>query len=117
MAESSSTIGSGNEIKLYQSEPVHATDHSGSEDDSSESETEIREQASFTEHLGMTDWCKCVKCMPMPSEIECLCCGKIDELKERLMDTPEIISSVSQTTSSLRWFVSTRTSCTQRRSQ
>ena len=71
MAESSSNVGRGNEIKPYQFEPVHATDYSDSEDDSSESETKIRDQASFIEHLGTTDWCCCTKCMPMPSGIEC----------------------------------------------
>jgi len=98
MAVSNSTIGSGNEIKPYQFEPVHATGHSDSEDDSSKSETEIREQASFTEHLGTIDWYECAKCTPIPSGIECQCCCKIDELKEHLM---EITWSVSQTMSSL----------------
>ena len=102
MAESSSNVGSGNEIKPYQFEPVHAMGYSDSEDDSSESETEIREQASFTECLGTTDWCECTKCTPMPSGIECQCCRETDEVKERPTETA---SSVSQTTSSLRWFV------------
>ena len=60
--------------------------HSDSEDDSSKSETEIREQTSFTDRLGMTDWCKCAKCTPMPSEIEFQCCCTINELKEHLME-------------------------------
>jgi len=35
-------------IKLYQFKPVYVKGYSDSEDDGSESETEIREQASFT---------------------------------------------------------------------
>jgi len=71
MAES---IDSGSEIKPYQFEPVHTTGFSDSEDDSSELETGILEQASFTERLGMINWYKCAKRTPMPSGIECQCC-------------------------------------------
>ena len=62
-----------------------AVGYSDSEDDGNKSETEIREQANFTERLGTTEWCKCVKCTPMPSGIECQCCREMDELEERLM--------------------------------
>ena len=87
MAESNSNVGSSNKIKPYQFEPAHATGYSDSEDDSSESETEIREQASFTERLETTDWCECAKCTPMSSGIECQSCRKMDKVKERLMES------------------------------
>jgi len=67
MAESNCNFDSGNKIKPYQ---FDTTGFSGSEDDSSDSETGLREQASLTEHLGMIDWYKCTKCTPMPSGIE-----------------------------------------------
>jgi len=54
--EIAESIGSGSKIKPYQFEPVHMG-FSNSEDDSSESETDILEQASFTECLGTIDWC------------------------------------------------------------
>ena len=60
-------------VKPYQFEPVVDSDYSDNEDDTSESETDIREQASFTERLGRIDWCSCTKCTPMSSGIECRC--------------------------------------------
>jgi len=52
MAESSSTIGSSNEIKPYRFEPVHATGHSDSENDSSESETETENRQALLSAWG-----------------------------------------------------------------
>ena len=53
---------------------------------SSKSETDIREQASFTERLGSTSWCECTsectKCAPMPSGIECRCCKEMEDVVE-----------------------------------
>jgi len=63
MAESSADT----EIRPYQFEPRDVSGYSEHEDDSSESETDIREQASFMERLGTLDWCECVKCSPMSS--------------------------------------------------
>ena len=62
------------EIRPYQFKPTDVSDYGDEEEDSSESEIDIREQASFTECLGTTDWCECTKCSPMPSGIECQCC-------------------------------------------
>jgi len=67
MAKSNINFGNDSEIKPYQ---FDTTGFSDSEDKNSESETDIREQASFTEHLGTIDWRKCTKCTLMPSGIE-----------------------------------------------
>ena len=34
-------------------------------------------QASFTERLGNTLWCTCVKCVTMPRTIECIRCREL----------------------------------------
>ena len=83
MAESSLNT----ETKPYQFEPTDVSGYSDNADDnSSESETDIREQASFTERLGTMDWCKCAKCLPMPSGIECQCCREMEGIDERLKE-------------------------------
>ena len=83
MAESSLNT----KIKPYQFEPTDVSGYSDNEDDSSsESETDIREQASFTERLGTMDWCECAKCSPMPSGIECQCCREMEGIDERLTE-------------------------------
>ena len=41
-------------------------------------------QASSTERLGNTSWCSCVKCLPMPRAVECICCRELSEVVERL---------------------------------
>lgn len=69
-------------IPPYSFEPVSVSNYADEDSSSSESEADIREQASFTERLGGTSWCKCTKCMPMPSGIECLCCREIDGAAE-----------------------------------
>ena len=53
-------------------------------EDSSESETDIREQASFTEQLGSTSWCECVKCATVSSGIKCQCCREMESAVERI---------------------------------
>ena len=53
---------------------MSVSNYSDPDTSSSKSETNIREQASFMERLGSTSWCKCAKCAPMPSGIECQCC-------------------------------------------
>ena len=73
-------------IKPYKFEPTDVSGYSDDDDDSSESETDIREQASFTEHLGTMDWCECVKCSPMTSGIECQCCREMEGIVEQLTE-------------------------------
>ena len=77
---------SESEIMPYCFEPASVSKCSDDESDSSESETDIREQASFTERLGSTDWCECAKCTPMPSGIERQCCKEIEGVHERLAE-------------------------------
>ena len=74
------------EIKPYQFKPTDVSGYSDDDDDSSESETDIREQASFTECLGTVDCCKCAKCSPMPTSIECQYCHEMEEIADRLKD-------------------------------
>ena len=82
MAESSLNT----EIKPYQFKPTDVSGYSDNDDDSSQSETDIREQASFTERLGTMDWCECAKCSPMPSGIECQCCREMEGIDEQLTE-------------------------------
>jgi len=78
MAESSADT----EIRPYQFDPTDVSGYNEHEDDSSESETDRREQASFTKCLGTLDWCECAKCSPMPSGIECQCCREMEGIDE-----------------------------------
>ena len=39
-------------------------------------------QASFIE--SNTSWCSCVKCLPVPSAVECICCRELSQVVERL---------------------------------
>ena len=78
------------EIKPYQFEPSTVANYSDEESDSGESDTDVREQASFTERLGRMDWCSCANCIPMPRGIECQCCREMDSIQERLMEREEI---------------------------
>ena len=80
-------------VKPYQFEPVVDSDYSDNEDDTSESETDIREQASFTEQLGRIDWCSCAKYMPVSSGIECCCCREVEAVEERLTEENCITNS------------------------
>ena len=82
MAEGETT----GEIVPYRFEPVSVSNYSDQDTSSSESETDIREQASFTERLGSTSWCKCAKCAPMPSGIECQCCKEMEGVVERVAE-------------------------------
>lgn len=77
---------SGSEIMPYRFEPVSVSSYSDDESSSSESETDIREQASFTERLGSTSWCECAKCTAMPSGIECQCCREMEGVSERMAE-------------------------------
>ena len=54
MAEGETT----GEIVPYRFVPVSISNYSDPDTSSSESETYIREQASFTERLGSTSWCE-----------------------------------------------------------
>jgi len=75
------------EILPYHFEPMSvSTNDSADESDSSESETDIREQASFTELLGSTSWCVCAKCTPMPSGIECQCCREMEGVSKHIAE-------------------------------
>ena len=78
------------EVKPYQFEPSALASSSDEESDLVESDTDVREQASFTERLGKMDWCSCAKCIPMPCGIECQCCREMDSVQERLMEQEEI---------------------------
>ena len=73
-------------VKPYQFEPVVDLDYSDNKDDMSESETDIREQASFTERLGRIDWCSCMNCTPMSSGIEYRCCREVEAVEEKLTE-------------------------------
>ena len=86
MAESTITA----EVKPYQFEPTTVACYSDEESDSDESDTDVREQASFTECLGKVDWCSCSKCVPLPREIECQCCREVDSVYERLVEQDDI---------------------------
>ena len=74
------------EVKPYQFKPTAAASFSDNESDSDETDTDIREQASFTECLGSMDWCSCVKCISMPRGIECQCCREMESVEEQLME-------------------------------
>ena len=71
-------------VKPYQFKPVVDSDYSDNEDDTSESEIDIREQASFTERLGRIEWCSSTKCTPTSSGIECRCCREVEAVEARL---------------------------------
>ena len=86
MAESTITA----EVKPYQFEPMTVVCYSDEESDSDESDTDVREQASFTERLGKVDWCSCSKCVPLPRGIECQCCREMDSVYERLVEQDDI---------------------------
>ena len=82
MAEGETT----GEIIPYRFEPVSVFNYSDQDTSSSESVSDIREQASFTERLGGTSWCECAKCAPMPSGIECQCCKEMKGVVERVAE-------------------------------
>ena len=62
---------------------------------SSESETDIRVQVSFTECLASTSWCECAKCTAIPSGIECQCCKEMEGISER-MTKNEIYNCITE---------------------
>ena len=49
------------EILPYRFEPESVSSLTVDDSSSSESETDIREQASFTKRLASTSWCECAK--------------------------------------------------------
>ena len=53
---------------------------------SSESETDIRKQTSFTKRLVSISWCECAKCTAMPSGIECQCFKEIEGICKRIAE-------------------------------
>ena len=55
------------EIKPYQFEPTDISGYSDDDDDSSKSETDIREQASFKERLGTVDGASARNVHPCPA--------------------------------------------------
>ena len=73
-------------VKLYQFEPTAPASYSDDVSDLDESDTDIREQVSFTERLGRMDWCSCARCVSMPRGIECQCCREMESVQERLME-------------------------------
>ena len=81
-------------ILPYCFEPVSVSNYSDPNTSSSESETDIREQASFTEQLQSTSWYKCMKCAFMASGIECQCCKEMEGVAEYVAEN----KSYSQTT-------------------
>ena len=88
MAESSATHDS-DVIVPYNFEP------DGLWSSSEESESDDNDsQASFTERLGNTSWCSCMKCVAMPRAIECTCCRELSEVEERLEESSTCITSV-----------------------
>ena len=99
MAEGETT----GEIVPYRFEPVSVSNYSDQDTSSSKSESDIREQASFTERLGSTSWCECAKCAPMPSGIECQCCKEMEGVVEGWLRMKAI--SVSRTTNNLKLYV------------
>ena len=69
-------------ILPYHIKPVSVSNYGDPDTSSSKSETDIREQANFTEWFGSTSWCECAKCAPMPSGIECQFCKEIEGVVE-----------------------------------
>ena len=70
------------EIEPYQFELMTVVCYSDEDSNSDESDTDVREQASFMECLGKVDWYSCLRCIPMPCEIECQCCREMDAVHE-----------------------------------
>ena len=53
------------EIEPYQFELTTVVCYSDEGSNSDESDTDVREQGSFTEHLQKVDWCSFLRCIPM----------------------------------------------------
>ena len=94
MAESSRNIDSSRDIKPYWSEPVHATGYSNSEDNCSESETKINRNRQALLRTVNDRLVQDVRVV-----------AKWTHLKDVLWNTTETALNVSQTTTSLRWYV------------
>ena len=52
------------EIEPYHFELMTVACYSDEDNDSYESDTDEREQVSFTERLRKVNWCSCLKCVP-----------------------------------------------------
>ena len=65
---------------------MSVSNYSKNEDSISESETDIREQASFMERLGSTSWCECAKYSTMLSGIAYQCCREMMSAVERIAE-------------------------------
>ena len=78
------------EIEPYQFEPTTIACYSDEDSNSDESDTDVREQVSFMEHLGKVDWCSFLRCIPMCHGIECQYCREIDTVHEQLVQQEEI---------------------------
>ena len=76
-----------NEILPYRFEPESVSSLTVDDSSSSESETDIREQASFTERLASTSWCECAKCTAMTSGVECQCCKEMEGISKRIAES------------------------------
>ena len=64
--------------------------YSDEDSDLDESDTDVQEQASFTEHLGKVDWCSCLGCVPMPCGIKCQCCIEMDTVHKQVVEQEEV---------------------------
>ena len=73
-------------ILPYCFEAVSVSNYSDPDTSSSKYETDITEQAGFTERLGSTSWCKCIKCAPMLSGIKCQCCKEMEGVVKRVAE-------------------------------
>ena len=85
------------EILPYHFEPKSVSSLTVDDNSSSESETDVREQASFTEHLASTSRCECAKCTAVPSGIECQCCKEMEGVSEHMAENE--INCITQSTS------------------
>ena len=82
MAESESA----SKVLPYRFEPASVSNYSDNEDSTSESETDIRKQASFMERLWSISWCECTKYSTMSSGIKCQCCREIESAVEHIAE-------------------------------
>ena len=79
----------------YNFEPESISSLTVDDSSSSESVTDIREQASFTERLVTTSWCECMKCTAMPGGIECQCCKEMEGVSEHMAEN-EIYNCITE---------------------
>ena len=75
----SSVVDDSDVILPYRCEPDSLWSNS-EESDNNDTDS----QASFTERLGKTSWCSCMKCLPMPHAVECNYFSKLSEVEKCL---------------------------------